>query len=175
MLVFSRSVCAMQHIGRSRPSAGRALCKGRTVSRTHGGCPSSHRVAFWPPRSSDLRDDRGPRCSLAAAAACRRPPLPCSNTAAAPLFTPYTLPGGVQLQHRIVYAPLTRCRAFNNIPQARWGLAGQLGRNVLLPLSLQPLAALDRRLPAADLSCVRCPRCSPMPRCTTASVLPPAA
>ncbi|KAI7840032.1 hypothetical protein COHA_006238 [Chlorella ohadii] len=39
------------------------------------------------------------------------------NTAAAPLFTPYTLPGGLQLQHRIVYAPLTRCRAFNNIPQ----------------------------------------------------------
>lgn len=50
--------------------------------------------------------------SAAAAAACRR------NTAAAPLFTPYTLPGGLQLQHRIVYAPLTRCRAFNNVPQA---------------------------------------------------------
>jgi hypothetical protein len=40
---------------------------------------------------------------------------PCSQ--AAPLFTPYTLPGGTQLQHRIVYAPLTRCRAFNSIPQ----------------------------------------------------------
>ncbi|PRW44569.1 12-oxophytodienoic acid reductase [Chlorella sorokiniana] len=39
------------------------------------------------------------------------------NTAAAPLFTPYELPGGLKLQHRIVYAPLTRCRAFNNIPQ----------------------------------------------------------
>lgn len=37
--------------------------------------------------------------------------------AAVPLFQPYALPGGLQLQHRIVYAPLTRCRAFNTIPQ----------------------------------------------------------
>lgn len=37
--------------------------------------------------------------------------------AAAPLFQPYRLPSGKELQHRIVYAPLTRCRAFNNIPQ----------------------------------------------------------
>ncbi|PSC70848.1 12-oxophytodienoate reductase 11 [Micractinium conductrix] len=36
---------------------------------------------------------------------------------AAALFRPYELPGGVQLQHRMVYAPLTRCRAFGNIPQ----------------------------------------------------------
>lgn len=50
--------------------------------------------------------------------------MPCSNGAAAaagvaaPLFQPYRLPSGKELQHRIVYAPLTRCRAFNNIPQA---------------------------------------------------------
>lgn len=58
---------------------------------------------------------------VAAVAAPHLPPPPAAcrrrNTAAAPLFTPYTLPGGLQLQHRIVYAPLTRCRAFNNIPQ----------------------------------------------------------
>lgn len=34
-----------------------------------------------------------------------------------PLFRPYKLPGGQELQHRIVYAPLTRCRALNTIPQ----------------------------------------------------------
>jgi hypothetical protein len=49
------------------------------------------------------------------AAAAVYPLPPCSQ--AAPLFTPYTLPGGTQLQHRMVYAPLTRCRAFNSIPQ----------------------------------------------------------
>ncbi|EFN55195.1 hypothetical protein CHLNCDRAFT_52565 [Chlorella variabilis] len=44
---------------------------------------------------------------------------PAANgaAAAAPLFSPYTLPGGLQLPHRIVYAPITRCRAFNQVPQ----------------------------------------------------------
>ncbi|KAL4428356.1 hypothetical protein ABPG75_002445 [Micractinium tetrahymenae] len=37
--------------------------------------------------------------------------------AAAPLFQPYRLPSGKELAHRIVYAPLTRCRALNTIPQ----------------------------------------------------------
>ncbi|KAI3428554.1 hypothetical protein D9Q98_007376 [Chlorella vulgaris] len=37
--------------------------------------------------------------------------------ATAPLFTPYALPGNLQLKHRMVYAPLTRCRAFDQIPQ----------------------------------------------------------
>lgn len=47
------------------------------------------------------------------------PPSRSKNAipATAPLFTPYKLPGGIELAHRIVYAPLTRCRAFNNIPQ----------------------------------------------------------
>lgn len=35
----------------------------------------------------------------------------------APLFKPYTLPDGTQLAHRIVYAPLTRCRSFGGVPQ----------------------------------------------------------
>lgn len=57
--------------------------------------------------------------------------------AAAPLFQPYRLPSGKELQHRIVYAPLTRCRAFDNIPQARWPPAAELGAG--LQLQLHPL------------------------------------
>lgn len=36
----------------------------------------------------------------------------------APLFTPQQL-GRLQLSNRIVYAPLTRCRAIGHIPQVR--------------------------------------------------------
>jgi len=35
----------------------------------------------------------------------------------APLFQPFKLPGGVELQNRMVYPPLTRCRALGTIPQ----------------------------------------------------------
>eukprot|EP00200_Dunaliella_tertiolecta_P006241 CAMPEP_0202350888 /NCGR_PEP_ID=MMETSP1126-20121109/7772_1 /ASSEMBLY_ACC=CAM_ASM_000457 /TAXON_ID=3047 /ORGANISM="Dunaliella tertiolecta, Strain CCMP1320" /LENGTH=396 /DNA_ID=CAMNT_0048942933 /DNA_START=150 /DNA_END=1340 /DNA_ORIENTATION=+ len=35
----------------------------------------------------------------------------------APLFQPFKLPGGEELQNRMVYPPLTRCRAFDTIPQ----------------------------------------------------------
>jgi 2,4-dienoyl-CoA reductase-like NADH-dependent reductase (Old Yellow Enzyme family) len=34
-----------------------------------------------------------------------------------PLLQPYKLTENIALKHRIVYAPLTRCRAFGTIPQ----------------------------------------------------------
>lgn len=44
-------------------------------------------------------------------------PIPIPEDVAA-LFTPLTLGDIGTLSHRIIYAPLTRCRAFGNIPQA---------------------------------------------------------
>ena len=76
-----------------------------------------------PPAPRDIPPHRrSSPSSPPPAAAPAPPPAPppshcCSGAAVAPLFTPYTLPGGLQLHHRIVYAPLTRCRAFNSVPQ----------------------------------------------------------
>lgn len=38
-------------------------------------------------------------------------------TEVSPLFTPFKLANKFDLNHRIVYAPLTRCRSFNTVPQ----------------------------------------------------------
>lgn len=50
----------------------------------------------------------GPRSSAA--------PAQQAAKATAPLFQPLKLPGGVELQHRAVMAPLTRCRAPGAVP-----------------------------------------------------------
>lgn len=52
-----------------------------------------------------------PPCSCSAAA-----PAQQAAKAAAPLFQPLKLPGGLELQHRAVMAPLTRCRAPGAVP-----------------------------------------------------------
>ena len=45
------------------------------------------------------------------------PIAPVPPVADNPLLQPYKLSDSITLKHRIVYAPLTRCRAFNDIPQ----------------------------------------------------------
>ncbi len=154
--VFSRTL-RRAHPAIATPSQAPDLPAGAAIAAAAAHLP--------PPSPPSLPPLTRHRCG----------PLACRNTAAAPLFTPYTLPGGLQLQHRIVYAPLTRCRAFNNIPQARRAWDGSWVLRCTEPTSmvtpwLRPHAGTTLR--CRPVHAPRCLVCSPMPRCTTASVPP---
>ncbi|KAL6575379.1 12-oxophytodienoate reductase 3 [Orobanche minor] len=44
-------------------------------------------------------------------------PEPTLDEAIPPLFSPYKM-GNFNLAHRVVLAPMTRCRALNNVPNS---------------------------------------------------------
>ncbi|KAF5840121.1 hypothetical protein DUNSADRAFT_17722 [Dunaliella salina] len=68
----------------------------------------SRRVAQNRPLSGPLRSGRKGVRAVASNAA---------EVDVAPLFQPFKLPGGEELQNRMVYPPLTRCRALDTIPR----------------------------------------------------------
>ena len=56
-----------------------------------------------------------------------------ARTTTIPLLTPYKM-GGFQLSHRVVLAPLTRCRSYGYVPQPHAAVYLWMGMGWVDPL-----------------------------------------